>query len=142
MVMTRLFLVAAAGAALLLMPTPIAASSRPTNAVVKMELSIKPTQTKYGKLGGYDPVVLTVHVGDHVRWKNVDGQTHTATSRGFEGDGRVTTGSRISPKPWSSGDVRAHQKSREFLATAPGVYYYSCGYHFSLGQRGVIVVHR
>src|SRR5579883_3208467 len=43
-------------------------------------------------------------------------------------------------RPWSAGNVLPHTQSRLFTATRPGVYYYSCGYHFTLGQRGVIVV--
>lgn len=140
--MTRLSFVALAGAVLLLMPAPITASPHPTTAVVKMELAIKPVHTKYGKLGGYDPIVLTVHVGDRVRWQNVDDESHTATSTGFDGDGRVATGNTISPAPWSSGEVGARHKSRVFVATRTGVYHYGCGYHFKLGQRGVIVVIR
>lgn len=139
---TRLSFVALVGAVLLLIPGPISASSRHTTAVVKMELSIKPVPTKYGRLGGYDPIVLTVHVGDRIRWHNVDAESHTATSSGFEGDGRIATGSTISPAPWSSGDVTAKHQSRVFVATHTGVYHYGCGYHFKLGQRGVIVVLR
>jgi len=51
-----------------------------TAFVVKMNLGLKAVQTKYGKLQGYDPVVLTMHVGDTVRWKNVDSVVHTAST--------------------------------------------------------------
>jgi plastocyanin len=136
----RLSFIALAGAVVLLLPASIAASPRPTIAVVMMKLAVKPVQTKYGMLGGYNPTILTVHVGDKVRWQNLDAENHTATSRGFAGDGRVETGTAIGPAPWSSGDVAAKQQSRVFVATHAGVYHYSCGYHSKLGQRGVIVV--
>jgi len=122
--------------------TPAVAAGTPVSkvAVVKMQLAVKPAETKYGKLGGYDPSVLIVHAGERVRWLNVDSIPHTATSRGFPTDGRIATGSKITSRPWSSGNVLPHTQSRLFTAVRPGVYYYSCGYHFTLGQRGVIVV--
>jgi len=140
MVKLRLSLVALAGGLLLMTPAVTASTPRNSIAVVEIELAVTPMQTKYGELGGYDPRVLTVHVGDGVRWQNLDPEPHTATSRGFPTDGRVTTGSTISQEPWSSGDVAPHGKSRLFVAARPGVFYYNCGYHFKLGQRGVIVV--
>ena len=130
-----------AGVVMSFVPASIAASPSPTTvAIVKMKLSVKPLQTKYGMLGGYDPMILTVHLGKRVRWQNVDVTTHTATSHDFPGDGRVATGSTISSTPWSSGDVNPKQMSRIFTATHVGVFHYSCGYHVKLGQRGVIVV--
>src|SRR5450755_3713754 len=132
--MTGHSFIALAGAVLVLMPAPISAASPPTLHVVKMELSIKPTQTKYGMVGGYNPTTLTIHVGDTVRWQNVDPETHTATSKLFPTDGRVPTGTTISSRPWSSGDVAGHTLSRAFTAVKAGVYSYSCGYHYKLGQ--------
>ena len=121
-------------------PPAVNAGTPPKTAVVKMQLSIKPTQTKYGEVGGYGPAVLTVHTGERIRWLNVDSIPHTATSRDFPTDGRIATGNTITSRPWSSGNVLPHAESGLFTATRPGVYYYSCGYHFKLGQRGVIVV--
>jgi plastocyanin len=123
-----------------LVAAPITASPHPTTAIVKMDLNMKPSSTKYGELGGYDPRILTVHVGDKVVWENVNPETHTATSHLFPTDGRITTGTTIGPTPWSTGDVASGHKSRGFVAAKPGVYRYSCGYHVKLGQRGIIVV--
>lgn len=138
--MSRLTIIAVASVLVTLSSVPTMASTHPTTHVVKMDLGIKPTSTKYGELGGYSPTILTVHIGDKVIWENVNSVTHTATSHLFPTDGRVTTGTTIGAAPWSSGDVAPHQKSRAFRAAKSGVYRYSCGYHFSLGQRGVVVV--
>jgi plastocyanin len=118
-----------------------AASTAPPShtSIVKIDLDYKPVQTKYGKLQGFDPVVLTLRVGDKAVWQNVDNQVHTATARLFPTDGRIATGSTISQHGWSTGALNTGEKSRAFTAVKPGVYRYQCGYHTSLGQRGVIV---
>jgi plastocyanin len=138
--MIRLSFIAVASVLITFSFVPMKASPHPTTQVVKMDLSIKPTSTKYGELGGYSPTILTVHIGDNVVWENVNSVTHTATSHLFPTDGRIRTGTKIGPAPWSSGDVAPHQKSRAFRAAKPGVYRYSCGYHVSIGQRAVIIV--
>ena len=138
--MFRLSFVAVAAVVVTLSSVPSMANPHPTTHIVKMDLSIKPSGTKYGELGGYSPTILTVHIGDSVIWENVNSVTHTATSHLFPTDGRIATGTMIGPAPWSSGDVAPHQKSRAFRAAKAGVYRYSCGYHVSIGQRGVIIV--
>jgi plastocyanin len=138
--MIRLSFIAIASVLITLSSVPRMASPHPTTQIVKMNLSIKPNNTKYGELGGYSPTILTVHIGDKVIWENVNSVTHTATSHLFPTDGRITTGTTIGPAPWSSGDVAPRQKSRAFRAAKSGVYRYSCGYHVSVGQRGVIIV--
>jgi plastocyanin len=138
--MIRLSFIAVACALVALSYVPTNASPHPTTQIVKMDLGIKPTSSKYGEVGGFNPAILTVHVGDKVIWENVNSVTHTATSHLFPTDGRITTGTKIGSAPWSSGDVAPHQKSRAFIAAKSGVYHYSCGYHTSMGQRGVIIV--
>src|SRR5579871_2053006 len=80
---TRRLMVALAGLVACLMPAVSTEAPISKIAVVRMQLGVKPAQTKYGKLGGYGPAVLVVHAGDRIRWLNVDSVPHTATSRGF-----------------------------------------------------------
>jgi len=63
----------------------------------------------------FDPASLTIQVGDTVRWTNMGGRDHTATS---------TSG----PASFSS-PALASGETFEFTFTAVGAYAYHCSFH-------------
>ena len=70
----------------------------------------------------FQPSVLTVAVGTTVTWTNLDGATHTVTSRSGV---------------WDSGDLSQNQKF-SFTFTQPGEFNYFCAIHRSM--KGKIIV--
>lgn len=70
----------------------------------------------------FQPSVLTVAVGTTVTWTNLDGATHTVTSRSGV---------------WDSGDLNQNQKF-SFTFTQPGEFDYFCAIHPSM--KGKIIV--
>jgi len=114
-----------------------AAQRAPALVTIAVDLDVPAVNTKYGKVGGFVPWVAEVHVGDRVRFINVDDEAHTATSVGIADD--KPHGDRLSAA-WSSGRLASEATSRTFLADKAGVYRYRCMIHAAQGQRGVIVV--
>jgi plastocyanin len=121
--------------------------------VIRMDLDFRPhKRSSFGKLKGYDPAEVHVHMGDKIQWLNVDDETHTATGMSytgqtvpsnyrFQGDFTKPHGHIINATEWSTGNVRGHGgKSQVFIAKRVGHYFYACGYHLGSGQIGVIVV--
>lgn len=119
---------------------------------INMDIDFKPhKRPDQGKLGGFDPVVAEVHVGDRVRFTNTDDNQHTATGYAFggqqipgdyrfQGDPSVPHGDSIGASEWSTGNVRPHSVSAKiFRATTPGTFYFACAYHQKI-MRGAIVV--
>ncbi|MBV8222039.1 MAG: hypothetical protein JO293_01645 [Candidatus Eremiobacteraeota bacterium] len=132
-----------------------ASSSQPQPhlRVVNMDLDFRPkTRPVQGKLLGYDPAVVNVHIGDRIQFVNVDDVVHTATgftvsgqkvptNYKFTGDATVARGHVISLEEWSTGTLRAHGgKSQVFVTKTTGNFYFGCAYHLGSGMRGVIVV--
>ncbi len=120
---------------------------------IKMDLDFKPHQrSSFGKILGYDPAEVHVHMGDKIQFINTDDQAHTATGMSysgqqapahyqFQGDSTKAHGRLINASEWGTGNVRAHGgKSQIFVAKNVGHYFYGCVYHLGLGQIGVIVV--
>ena len=129
------------------------ASPAPHLVTIRMDLDFSPhKRSSFGKLRGYDPAEVHVHMGDHIQWVNPDDETHTATGMSFsgqtvpahykfQGDFTKPHGHIIDSSEWSTGNVRAHGgKSQVFIAKRTGHYFYGCGYHLGNGQIGVIVV--
>lgn len=120
---------------------------------IQMDTDFRPhKRSSFGKIQGYDPAEVHVHMGDRIQWVNPDDQMHTATGMSFtgntvpahyrfQGDFTKPHGRIIDASEWSTGNVRAHGgKSPIFVAKRVGHYFYGCGYHLSEGQIGVIVV--
>lgn len=120
---------------------------------IKMDLDFKPhRRSSFGKILGYDPAEVHVHMGDKIQFVNTDDQAHTATGMSytgqqapahyqFQGDSTKPHGRLIDASEWGTGNVRAHGgKSQIFVAKNVGHYFYGCVYHLGLGQIGVIVV--
>jgi len=120
---------------------------------IRMDLDFRPhKRSSFGKLQGYDPAEVHVHMGDKIQWVNPDDETHTATGMAYTGatvpgnykfqsDFTKAHGRIIDASEWSTGNVRAHGgKSPIFVAKRVGHYFYACGYHIGNGQIGVIVV--
>ena len=120
---------------------------------IKMDLDFKPhRRSSFGKILGYDPAEVHVHMGDKIQFVNTDDQAHTATGMSytgqqapahyqFQGDSTKAHGRLIDASEWGTGNVRAHGgKSQVFVAKNVGHYFYGCVYHLGLGQIGVIVV--
>ncbi len=143
----------------LLGATPHAAKPAPhhTSAshliTIRMDLDFRPhKRSSFGKIRGYDPAEVHVHMGDKIQWVNPDDEAHTATGMAytgqsapanykFQGDFTKPHGRIIDASEWSTGNVRAHGgKSPVFVAKRVGHYFYGCGYHLGVGQIGVIVV--
>jgi plastocyanin len=118
-------------------PLGAAAAGTPKTYVIAIDLDIPAVSTPHGKTLGYAPMETDIHVGDSVRFINVDDEAHTATAAGIT-DFRPH-GARLS-QPWSTGSLSQEQSSRLFLADKPGIYRYGCRYHVAEGQRAVIVV--
>ncbi len=126
-----------------------------TSRLVKIDvdLDFKPhTRSSFGRVLGFDPAEVHVHMGDRVQFVNVDDQIHTATGMSYtgqsapahyryNGDPTKQSGRYINASEWSTGNLRAHGgKSQIFIAKNVGHYFYGCSYHLSMGQIGVIVV--
>ena len=120
---------------------------------IRMDLDFRPhKRSSFGKIQGYDPAEVHVHMGDKIQWVNPDDQSHTATGMAytgptvptnykFAGDFTQAHGHIIDATEWSTGNVRAHGgKSPVFVAKRVGHYFYACGYHLGNGQVGAIVV--
>jgi plastocyanin len=121
--------------------------------IIRMDLDFRPhKRSTFGRIQGYDPAEVHVHMGDKIQWVNPDDQMHTATgmsytgqtaptSYKFQGDFTKPHGRIINASEWSTGNVRAHGgKSPVFVAKRVGHYFYACGYHLGSGQIAVIVV--
>lgn len=149
----------AALAAALLGASPHPAKPQPHRAVVShlviihMDLDFRPhKRSSFGRVQGYDPAEVRVHMGDKIQWVNPDDQPHTATGISYTGqtvpqnykfqsDFTKPHGHIIDASEWSTGNVRAHGgKSQVFVAKRVGHYFYACGYHLGNGQIGVIIV--
>ncbi len=120
---------------------------------IRMDIDFRPhKRSSFGKIEGYDPAEVHVHMGDKIQWVNPDDEVHTATgmaytggtvpaSYKFQGDFTKPHGRIIGASEWSTGNVAAHGgKSPIFVTKRTGHYFYSCGYHIGIGQIGVIVV--
>ena len=120
---------------------------------IRMDLDFRPhKRSSFGKLLGYDPAEVHVHMGDKIQWVNVDDEVHTATGMAYSGstvpshykfqsDFTKPHGRIIDATEWGTGNVRPHGgKSPVFVAKRVGHYFYACGYHLGVGQIGVIVV--
>lgn len=120
---------------------------------INTDLDFKPhRRSNFGKILGYDPAEVHVHMGDRIQFVNTDDQIHTATGMSytgqmapahyrFNGDPTKQSGRIIDASEWSTGNLRAHGgKSQIFVAKNVGHYFYGCSYHLGLGQIGVIVV--
>jgi len=137
-------------------PKPAAhhhASQTTQLVVIRMDTDFRPhKRSTFGRIQGYDPAEVHVHMGDHVQWVNPDDAVHTASgmaytgdtvpaSYKFQGDFTKIHGHLIDASEWSTGNVRAHGgRSPIFIAKRTGHYFYACGYHIGNGQIGVIVV--
>lgn len=121
--------------------------------MVRMDIDFKPhKRSSFGKISGYDPAELHVHMGDRIQFVNPDDQNHTATGMAYTGDQVPANykfqsdftkphGRLIDASEWGTGNVRAHGgKSPIFTTKRTGHYFYACGYHIGIGQIGVIVV--
>ncbi len=121
--------------------------------MVRMDIDFKPhKRSSFGKISGYDPVELHVHMGDRIQFVNPDDQNHTATGMAYTGDQVPANykfqsdftkphGRLIDASEWGTGNVRAHGgKPPIFTTKRTGHYFYACGYHIGIGQIGVIVV--
>ncbi|MFN2448854.1 MAG: plastocyanin/azurin family copper-binding protein [Candidatus Baltobacteraceae bacterium] len=127
--------------------------AHPALVIIRIDLDFRPhTRSSFGKLKGYDPAEVHVHMGDKIQFVNTDDELHTATGMSysgqtapanykFAGDFTKQHGRIIDASEWSTGNVRAHGgKSQVFIAKRVGHYFYACGYHLGVGQIGVIVV--
>jgi len=132
---------------------PHHAAAHSSLVTIRMDLDFSPhKRSNFGRLKGYDPAEVHVHMGDKIQFVNVDDEIHTATgmayngatapaSYKFAGDYTKSHGNIIGASEWSTGNVRPHGgKSQVFIAKRVGHYFYACGYHLSAGQVGVIVV--
>ncbi len=121
--------------------------------MVRMDIDFKPhKRSSFGKISGYDPAELHVHMGDRIQFVNPDDENHTATGMAYTGDQVPANykfqsdftkphGRLIDASEWGTGNVRAHGgKSPIFTTKQVGHYFYACGYHIGIGQIGVIVV--
>ena len=71
------------------------------------------------KGSAFQPDSIHIEVGDTVRWTQMDGLNHTATSTPHGGDGN-----------WGSVTLTQQQnKTYDHVFSAPGVYTYDCEYH-------------
>ncbi len=121
--------------------------------VIRMDIDFKPhKRSSFGRISGYDPAEVHVHMGDRIQFVNPDDQTHTATGMAYTGDQVPANykfqsdftkphGRLIDASEWGTGNVRAHGGKSPILTTKrTGHYFYACGYHIGIGQIGVIVV--
>lgn len=132
---------------------PHRAPSTSSLVVIRMDLDFRPhKRSSFGKVQGFDPAEVHVHMGDKIQWMNVDDEVHTATGMSYSGDTvpahykfqkdyTKQSGRIIDASEWSTGNVAPHGgKSQVFIAKRVGHYFYACGYHLGVGQIGVIVV--
>ncbi len=119
---------------------------------INMDIDFKPhKRPEEGKLGGFDPIVAEVHVGDRIRFTNTDDNQHTATGYSFggqqipddyrfQGDPTKPSGDAIGASEWSTGNVRPHSvSSKVFMAKTPGTFYFACAYHQKIMRSAIVV---
>lgn len=87
----------------------------------------------------YEPLVLTVHVGDTVTWLNSDNEIHTVTSGKGVDRGQFAQGKMegIPDGYFDSGSFKPHQSWSNTFDKA-GMFYYFCTIH--PWMNGVVVV--
>jgi plastocyanin len=126
----------------------VAPTSTTTTTIDVSLTSFPSSATAYGTAGGYGALVTTVAVGSAVRFVNLDGFGHTATSLSgtafpaaspFDGSAQNAAGNTLSGA-WSSGTLNAGAGSRTLVADKPGTYLYGCFFHYGAPMRGAIVV--
>jgi len=101
---------------LLLVPAAVAAAPKHAHAQTAAAAPI------VMKNFGFSPMMVTVHVGDTVTWKNLDEEPHTVTSLdGLFRSGALDTG-----------------ESFKFKFTKAGTFKYTCSIHPKM-QAAVIV---
>jgi plastocyanin len=131
-------------------PPAGAANAAVAGTTIDVSLTSAPAApTAYGSGGGFAPLVTTVALGSTVRFVNVDGFAHTATSLGaatsfpaaspFDGSAQSTSGATLSGG-WSSGTLAAGTGSQILIADKPGTYLYGCFFHYGAPMRGAVVV--
>ncbi len=55
--------------------------------MVRMDIDFKPhKRSSFGRISGYDPAEVHVHMGDRIQFVNPDDQNHTATGMAYTGD--------------------------------------------------------
>jgi plastocyanin len=84
----------------------------------------------YGGSMFFDPVSITVHVGDRVRWTNVITVQHTSTS----GTECVPDGH------WTTGIMNPGATSAFITFNTAGTFPYFCHFHCAMGMVGEVVV--
>lgn len=126
----------------------------PTRADDNVDIDFKPhKRPEQGRLGGFDPVVTELHVGDRVRFSNTDDIQHAIVGYAFgggsipeddhiQGDPTKPHGNTIDASEFGTGNLRPHSVGTPvFTAKTPGTFYFACAYHQKM-MRGAIVVKR
>src|SRR5690242_16766119 len=68
-------------------PTAHHTSQSSRLVIIQMDLDFQPhKRSSFGKIKGYDPAEVHVHMGDKVQWVNVDDENHTATGMAYTGN--------------------------------------------------------
>ena len=131
---------------------PAAGGGGGTNAstmTIDVNLTLHaPTDTAFGRSGGYAPALAAVPVGSNIRFHNSDGFSHTATlipgasafpdGSPFSVRAQIQTGSKITDR-WSSGTLAAGSTSQTIAVTSPGTYLFGCFFHYGSPMRAAIV---
>jgi plastocyanin len=87
----------------------------------------------------YEPVEITVNVGDTVQWKNVSIMGHTVTADPALAKQADHVALPTGATPFNSGNI-GPGKTFAYTFTVPGTYKYFCIPHESMGMVGRVIV--
>lgn len=105
-------------------PTPGDAGMMPGDAGEQMVVTVQMRNNRF------DPETIDVRVGQTIRWTNMDGEAHTATSG---------ASSMPADMPGQLFDLTAQPgQSVEHTVTQAGTIPYFCRFHEALGMEGTI----
>lgn len=99
-----------------------------------VEVSMKNAPT-----GAFDPVSVSIGVGDTVQWTNPGVITHTVTCDPAQAAKAADVAVPAGAAPFDSGDMDQDGTFKHTF-TVKGTYKYVCKYHEEMGMAGTVIV--
>jgi plastocyanin len=89
----------------------------------------------------FEPMQMSIKVGDTVEWKNTGNQLHHVTTDPSAALKNNDVSNPPGAKPFDSGFLKPGESFRETFSV-PGTYRYACAVHEAKGMNGQIIVHK
>jgi plastocyanin len=87
----------------------------------------------------FEPMQMSIKVGDTVEWKNTGNQLHHVTTDPSAALKNNDVSNPPGAKPFDSGFLKPGESFRETFSV-PGTYRYTCAVHEAKGMNGQIIV--